>query len=90
MSKINRKVKDKDYTKFIADMEAELGVTLVAKKADDTVNGHISFSGEDAEITLYEYDKDPDFELYQRHGVTYSRGSKITIRKADITPKKDK
>ena len=70
----------------IKKIEKALGATLIASRADGTVNGYVNFvtdgDGFIAEVVLYEEDKDPDFQLYEKDGVTYSKGKKITIRKA--------
>jgi hypothetical protein len=86
--------KKEDKDKVIKKIQKDLGITLVAKKADDTVNGYYSTneSGEDLviDVVLYDYDKDPDYEVYTYNDTTYSRGSKITIRKKDINKEKVK
>ena len=92
--KIKIKFKDKNLKKAIADIEKVYGVTLMAKNASDTVNGYINFyeegGGVVAEVFFYDYNKAPDFQLYEKNGVMYSEGSKITIEKAVINKDKNK
>lgn len=83
MKKIKLKIKDRDIKKI----EKRLGVTLMAKKADDTVNGHINFiqdgSGYIAEIHLYDKDEAPTFKKYKKDDIWYATGRKTTIKKVD-------
>lgn len=88
--KLEKGMSSKDVEKEINKRRKKAGhgeVVLIAKKVDDTVNGYIKTYIEGdfkiVDVHLYQEDKDPDFEIYKYKGVTYNRGSKITIRKAD-------
>ena len=80
--------KNEDKDKIIKKIEKDLKINLVAKTAEDIVNGYIESrqTEKDMEIDviLYDEDKDPDFEIYEYNGVTYNRGSKVTKRKFTI------
>ena len=80
--------------KVLKKIEKDLKINLIAKQSDDAVNGYTEsrVSGNDIEldITLYDEDKDPDYEVYVYKGVTYNKGSKITKRKTTIDKEKVK
>ncbi len=73
-------------TNDIEELEKTLGVTLIAKRADSTVNGYVTTiqdgNSHITEVFLYEEDKDPNFEMFEYKGAISSKGSKITIRKS--------
>lgn len=70
--------------KNIKKIEAELGVKLVAEYAGDTVNGYFTQNSKGTTVVLYDKDENPTFEVYEKDGISHSRGRKTTFKKAKI------
>ncbi len=81
------KIQVKNKETVLKEIEDKLGVVLMAKKSDDTVNGYINFSIENGkevvDIILYEKDEAPTFKKYKKDGVSRADGRKSTLKKVD-------
>jgi len=97
MNKVILELKEENQDSFVANLEKEHKVSLVAKKANDTVSGYINTHEENGktivEVILYEHDEAPTYREYVYNGMPRFEGRKTNIKKADadvsILKKKD-